>query len=58
MHCLPLITIVTADKTHLLKTTRPYELRYMQRDLQTERHEEVRVDSNESAQSKESTGGT
>lgn len=24
-----------ADKIHLLKTNRPYELRYMQRDLQT-----------------------
>lgn len=46
------------DKIHLLKTTRPYELRYMQRDVQTDRYEEARVDSNESARSKESRGAT
>lgn len=47
-----------ADKMHLLKTTRPYELRYMQRDPQTDRHEEAHGDSNESARSKESRGAT
>lgn len=47
-----------ADKMHLLKTTRPYELRYMQRVLQTDRYEEAHVDSNESAGSKESRGAT
>lgn len=47
-----------ADKIHLLKTTRPHELRYMQRDLQTDRYAEAHVDSNESARSKESRSAT